>query len=87
MRLCSHVSGTPNFVKAAKFYRQAADARNAQAAFNLGYMHEHGIGLPKDEHIAKRMYDLVSTQTARTPYSPIKPCAVRGVCVTVPYVF
>lgn len=30
---------------------------NAQAMFNLGYMHEHGQGLPLDLHLAKRYYD------------------------------
>jgi SEL1 protein len=25
--------------------------------FNLGYMHEHGQGLPLDLHLAKRYYD------------------------------
>lgn len=30
---------------------------NAQAMFNLGYMHEHGHGLPFDLHMAKRYYD------------------------------
>ncbi len=25
--------------------------------FNLGYMYEHGLGLPKDLHLAKRHYD------------------------------
>lgn len=30
---------------------------NAQAMFNLGYMHEHGQGLPFDLHLAKRYYD------------------------------
>lgn len=30
---------------------------NAQAMFNLGYMHEHGQGLPYDLHLAKRYYD------------------------------
>lgn len=30
---------------------------NAQAMFNLGYMYEHGQGLPFDLHLAKRYYD------------------------------
>eukprot|EP00960_Hanusia_phi_P071185 767491-Hanusia_phi.AAC.5 len=36
-----------NFRKAVAHYRAASEARNAQAMFNLAYMHEHGIGLPK----------------------------------------
>jgi SEL1 protein len=31
--------------------------QNPQAMFNLGYMYEHGLGLPKDLHLAKRHYD------------------------------
>lgn len=41
-------------------YRLAADGRNAQAAWNLGYMHEHGLGLPPDLHLAKRYFDLAA---------------------------
>lgn len=40
--------------KAAAYYRAASDLRDAQATFNLGYMHQHGIGLPQDLHLAKR---------------------------------
>lgn len=35
----------------------ARSQANAQAMFNLGYMHEHGLGLPLDLHLAKRYYD------------------------------
>lgn len=35
----------------------ARSQSNAQAIFNLGYMHEHGHGLPLDLHLAKRYYD------------------------------
>lgn len=35
----------------------AKSQSNAQAMFNLGYMHEHGLGLPLDLHLAKRYYD------------------------------
>lgn len=35
----------------------AKSQSNAQAMFNLGYMHEHGQGLPFDLHLAKRYYD------------------------------
>merc|ERR1739838_758715 len=33
---------------------------NAQAIFNLGYMHERGLGMKQDIHLAKRMYDLAA---------------------------
>lgn len=28
--------------------------------FNLGYMHEQGLGMKKDWHLAKRLYDLAA---------------------------
>lgn len=36
---------------------RAQSQSNPQAMFNLGYMHEHGQGLPLDLHLAKRYYD------------------------------
>lgn len=44
---------------------------NAQAMFNLGYMHEHGQGLPYDLHLAKRYYDqaLENDPAAKLPVS------------------
>lgn len=33
---------------------------NPQAMFNLAYMHEQGLGMKKDWHLAKRFYDLAS---------------------------
>ena len=47
-----------DLVEAARFYRSASDLNNAQAMYNLGYMHEHGLGLAKDFHLAKRYYDM-----------------------------
>ncbi|MCO5608676.1 hypothetical protein L7F22_062890 [Adiantum nelumboides] len=43
--------------RAAGAYNHARLQENAQAIFNLGYMHEHGEGLPLDFHLAKRYYD------------------------------
>lgn len=47
----------------------AKSQANAQAIFNLGYMHEHGQGLPYDLHLAKRYYDqaLEIDSAARLP--------------------
>lgn len=33
---------------------------NAQAMFNLGYMHEQGLGMKRDIHLAKRHYDMAA---------------------------
>ena len=37
--------------------------------FNLGYMYEHGLGLPLDLHLAKRYYDqaLEADRNAKLP--------------------
>ncbi|CAK9312112.1 unnamed protein product [Citrullus colocynthis] len=46
-----------DYDRAAEAYMHAKSQLNAQAMFNLGYMHEHGLGLPFDLHLAKRYYD------------------------------
>ncbi|KAL3512171.1 hypothetical protein ACH5RR_024888 [Cinchona calisaya] len=46
-----------DYDRAAEAYMHAKSQSNAQAMFNLGYMHEHGQGLPFDLHLAKRYYD------------------------------
>lgn len=50
-----------DYKAAARQYRLASEQQhNAQAMFNLGYMHERGLGLTKDRHLAKRCYDLAA---------------------------
>ncbi|CAL5215377.1 unnamed protein product [Lathyrus oleraceus] len=46
-----------DYDRAAEAYLHAKSQSNAQAMFNLGYMHEHGQGLPLDLYLAKRYYD------------------------------
>jgi len=46
-----------DYERAAEAYMHAKSQSNAQAMFNLGYMHEHGKGLPFDLNLAKRYYD------------------------------
>ncbi|XP_077409063.1 protein sel-1 homolog 1 [Vanacampus margaritifer] len=42
-------------------YRLASEQQNsAQAMFNLGYMHEKGLGIKQDVHLAKRFYDMAA---------------------------
>ncbi|KAJ0386007.1 hypothetical protein COL922a_005270 [Colletotrichum nupharicola] len=44
--------------KAVQCYTGASDySQSAQALWNLGWMHENGIGLTQDFHLAKRYYD------------------------------
>jgi len=55
---------TDNLSAAAKYYRHTADIHNnAQAHFNLGFMHEWGLGLKQDFPLAKRHYDLASSSS------------------------
>ncbi|CAI4222801.1 unnamed protein product [Auanema sp. JU1783] len=50
---------------AAQQYKHAADRHMApQAMFNLGYMHENGLGLSRDLHLAKRFYDQAADHSA-----------------------
>ena len=43
---------------AGDHYRMAAEeGGSSQAFFNLGWMHQHGVGLEKDKFLAKRYFD------------------------------
>ena len=47
-----------DLTKAAHYYRLASEQHNSpRAHFNLGYMHEWGLGLQQDFPLAKRHYD------------------------------
>nr|XP_023012309.1 protein sel-1 homolog 1 isoform X1 [Leptinotarsa decemlineata] len=65
--------GTPvDYETAATHYRTASDQQhNAQALFNLGYMHEQGLGMERDMHLAKRCYDRAAetSSDAKVPVS------------------
>ena len=47
----------------------ARSQSNVQAMIKLGYMHEHGLGLPIDLHLARRYYEnaLETDPTAKLP--------------------
>lgn len=63
-------AGEPNYQKALAYYQTAADKQSAMAYWNLGYMYENGLGVPRDWHIAKRQYDLSYAQTPDAAYFP-----------------
>ena len=44
--------------------------QSAQAFWNLGWMHENGIGLDQDFHLAKRFYDQ-ALETNHEAYLPV----------------
>ncbi|GMG35677.1 unnamed protein product [[Candida] boidinii] len=60
-----------DYSKAANLYHKAANELSSQARFNLGYMYELGLGVPKDLHLAKRYYDLALT-SKKEAYIPIQ---------------
>ncbi|KAI8905890.1 hypothetical protein EDD86DRAFT_211043 [Gorgonomyces haynaldii] len=50
---------SPDYETAALHYQQAADQEQSSIAmYNLGFMHEHGLGVKQDFYLAKRMYDM-----------------------------
>lgn len=58
--------------KASTCYHTAAEAHHsAQAYWNLGWMHENGVAVEKDFHMAKRYYDL-ALETNAEAYLPVK---------------
>ncbi|KAF2737164.1 HCP-like protein [Polyplosphaeria fusca] len=62
---------SPNHDKAASCYQAAAEMRSAQAMWNLGWMHENGIGIEQDFHLAKRFYDEALETNPREAYLPV----------------
>jgi SEL1 protein len=58
--------------KAAQCYQAAAETmQSAQAMWNLGWMHENGIGIDQDFHLAKRHYDMALETNPREAYLPV----------------
>lgn len=49
--------GNPDYKLAASYYQSAEAEMSAMAMFNLGFMHENGVGVEKDYHLAKRYYN------------------------------
>ena len=58
--------------KASTCYHTAAEAHHsAQAYWNLGWLHENGVAVEQDFHMAKRYYDL-ALETNAEAYLPVK---------------
>jgi SEL1 protein len=60
----------PEPATAAAHYLTASNLYQSQATFNLGYMHQFGLGLPQDFHLAKRYYDLSYEQHPEEAFLP-----------------
>ncbi|KAK3336456.1 hypothetical protein B0T19DRAFT_453877 [Cercophora scortea] len=57
--------------KAVQCYTGASEyQQSAQALYNLGWMHENGVGLNQDYHLAKRYYD-TALETNEEAYLPV----------------
>lgn len=70
-------SGIPQPEKAAACYGSAASTQiSSLAMHNLGWMHENGIGVSQDFHLAKRYYDL-SLETNTEAYLPVTLSLVK----------
>ncbi len=67
-----HGIGTEkNVDKAVQCYTGASEYhQSAQALYNLGWMHENGVGLDQDYHLAKRYYD-IALATNEEAYLPV----------------
>jgi SEL1 protein len=60
-----------DYQQAATHYKYATEISHMpQAMFNLAYMHENGLGLRKDMHLAKRFYDMAA-ETSVEAYVPV----------------
>lgn len=63
--------------KAASCYQAAAETlQSAQAYWNLGWMHENGVGIDQDFHLAKRFYDQ-ALETNKEAYLPVTMALVK----------
>ena len=71
-------SSQKNLEKAVTCYTSAAESHHsAQALWNLGWMHENGIGsVSQDFHMAKRYYDL-ALEMNKEAYLPVKLALVK----------
>ena len=71
-----------DYETAASHYRIASEQQNnAQAMFNLGYMHELGLGMKRDIHLAKRFYDMAAETSvdAKVGSSSLSPSLLKRV--------
>ncbi len=63
--------------KAVQCYTGASEyQQSAQALYNLGWMHENGVGLNQDYHLAKRYYDS-ALETNEEAYLPVTLSLVK----------
>ncbi|KAJ8288925.1 hypothetical protein COCON_G00015840 [Conger conger] len=67
-------------------YRLASEQQHsAQAMFNLGYMHEKGLGIKQDIHLAKRFYDMAAEASVDAQVPVFLALCKLGFLYTVEY--
>jgi SEL1 protein len=57
-----------DLAKASEYYRGASEKKDVHATFNLGFMHQFGIGVDQDLHLAKRYFDLCADLDQKAYY-------------------
>ena len=73
------VPGVPSYVKAASCYQAAADRQSSALAYwNMGWMYESGLGVPRqDFYLAKRYYDMAWEINESEAYLPVLLSLIR----------
>uniref|UniRef100_A0A8D0CMH2 SEL1L adaptor subunit of SYVN1 ubiquitin ligase n=1 Tax=Sander lucioperca TaxID=283035 RepID=A0A8D0CMH2_SANLU len=67
-------------------YRLASEQQHsAQAMFNLGYMHEKGLGIKQDIHLAKRFYDMAAEASPDAQVPVFMALCKLGLVYTLQY--
>ncbi|XP_028809398.1 protein sel-1 homolog 1 isoform X2 [Denticeps clupeoides] len=67
-------------------YRLASEQQHsAQAMFNLGYMHEKGLGIKQDIHLAKRFYDMAAEASPEAQVPVFLALCKLGIVYTLQY--
>uniref|UniRef100_A0A673BBQ9 Fibronectin type-II domain-containing protein n=1 Tax=Sphaeramia orbicularis TaxID=375764 RepID=A0A673BBQ9_9TELE len=67
-------------------YRLASEQQHsAQALFNLGYMHEKGLGIKQDIHLAKRFYDMAAENSPDAQVPVFLALCKLGLIYTLQY--
>jgi len=74
-----------NYQEAAKWYRMAAEQRNAEAQYNLGNYYLRGQGVPQNDSEAAKWYRLAAEQGHVKAQYNLGLCYGTGIGVSVDY--
>jgi len=76
-----------NFEEAVKFYERAAEQGSAIAAFDLGFMLEHGLGVPSDFKRAMSMYKKAADGQSEVRWAALISLRIIQIRMFVPFHF